>query len=341
MTEGVFISYSHRDKDWLQRIHIQLRPLMRNGLAIWDDRCIASGSTWSDEIDRAINRCRVALLLVSPDFLASDFIHERELAPALSRRNNGELIILWAYLRSCLYEKTIIGTLQAAHDITKPLASLRTASRELAITNICREVHEKIQSVDSALSKTESDSPKQCTVIFSGNADAHFRAKLDEWARDSSLTVIKIETGSIKLTLEGPADALEALERSFVSGKLEKSLNRIPLAFYFAGSDEHAGLESASASISDADNLSSSISYSATLKIPVDILNAFTPRQQQVIQLVLRGAATKMIAREIGISEVAVKSHLNVIYKTLEHIASGRPSNENSLLTALQKESDA
>lgn len=79
----VFVSYSHEDAQWVQRFKVLLKPLVRRKrLGLWVDADIRGGDEWHPDIIRAIERSSVALLLVSADFLASDFIMEQEL-PAL------------------------------------------------------------------------------------------------------------------------------------------------------------------------------------------------------------------------------------------------------------------
>ena len=81
----LFISYSHVDVAWAQRFRVLLKPVVRRKrLRLWDDSQIRVGDEWHPAIEEAIERSRVALVLVSADFLASDYVMEHEL-PALVR----------------------------------------------------------------------------------------------------------------------------------------------------------------------------------------------------------------------------------------------------------------
>ena len=137
----ILISYSHNDKLWLQKLQMMLKPLVRKEMiSVWDDTKIRAGTKWKEEIKRALAAAKVAVLIVSPDFLGSDFIAENELPPLLEAAKKEGLVILWVYVSSCLYDETEIGDYQAAHDISKPLDSLPPAEQGAVLTHVCKQI---------------------------------------------------------------------------------------------------------------------------------------------------------------------------------------------------------
>lgn len=137
----IFISYSHKNKEWADRLETMLKPLVRNqSVDVWSDRKIVPGAQWRKEITAAISSTQVAVLLVSPEFLASDFIAQDELIPLLKAAEKDGVSILWLCLSACLYDETGIERYQAAHDISRPLDSLTPAECNAALVSICREI---------------------------------------------------------------------------------------------------------------------------------------------------------------------------------------------------------
>lgn len=139
--EQIFVSYSREDRRWFDELQTMLRPLVReHDLQVWDDAKISPGVDWRQELQRAIARARVAVLLVSEHFLASDFIARNELLPLLAAAEKEHLKIFWIYVSPCLYQVTEINRYQAAHDRAKPLREMTKAERLKVLRHICAAI---------------------------------------------------------------------------------------------------------------------------------------------------------------------------------------------------------
>jgi non-canonical purine NTP pyrophosphatase (RdgB/HAM1 family) len=139
--DEVFISYSHDDDPWFERLRTMLAPVVRNeSIKLWSDRDISPGQTWQREIQAALSRAKVAVLLVSPKFLASEFIMEEELPYLLEAAEPGGTVILWVLLSQCLYQETLIGTIQAAHRPLQPLDALPPSALNATLAEIATAI---------------------------------------------------------------------------------------------------------------------------------------------------------------------------------------------------------
>lgn len=148
MRDQVFISYSHEDEKFKKELLKHLKPFSHSrAITAWSDEQIASGSQWFSEIQAALAKTSVAVLLVSPDFLASDFIHEHELGPLLKEAKAGGVRILWIPLRPSAYKETPLKDYQAASPPDKPLAKMSTAERDEAWVLICEAIRNSAKRV--------------------------------------------------------------------------------------------------------------------------------------------------------------------------------------------------
>ena len=106
----VFFSYCHADEALRDQLERQLKILQRQGLIeTWHDRRIEAGQDFAGEIDAHIEADEIILLLVSPDFLNSDYCYDVEMTRALERHHAGEAIVIPVILRDCLWKGAPFG----------------------------------------------------------------------------------------------------------------------------------------------------------------------------------------------------------------------------------------
>ncbi len=121
----IFVCYSHKDKEWKDRLCQMLAPFLRDGnieLELWvDDRGIQPGENWHREIQSALKAAGVAVVLVSAPFLESEYVMKYELPEIISAAADGKLRLLWVYVSYAAYDATELESFQAAHDVSQPL----------------------------------------------------------------------------------------------------------------------------------------------------------------------------------------------------------------------------
>ena len=130
--EKIFISYSHKDEKWLQQLHVHLKPLSRLGkVDWWDDTKISPGLKWREEIEKALSAAKIVVLLVSPDFLASDFISEYELPMALkAAETEGATILSVVVSPSRFSNDNSLTQFQMVNAPSKSLIEMRKNERD-------------------------------------------------------------------------------------------------------------------------------------------------------------------------------------------------------------------
>jgi hypothetical protein len=146
----IFISYSSADQKWLDRLLRHLRPLTREGsIQLFSNRNIRIGGDWRKEIQAALGDATIAILLVSADFLASDFIMSQELPPLIAAAAKRGTIIMPVIVGPSLYEKIpSLSQFQAANSPDRPLSAMSASEWNSVLVNLAREIHEVTKGVE-------------------------------------------------------------------------------------------------------------------------------------------------------------------------------------------------
>jgi hypothetical protein len=141
-TPTVFISYSHRDEMWKDRLLTQLGVLQQQSvLALWHDRRIGAGADWYQEICQAMEAAHVAVLLISAHFLTSSFILQQEVARLLTRRQQEGLPIVPILLTPCAWKQVPwLARMQLRPLDARPLSAGNEHQIETDLTAIAKEI---------------------------------------------------------------------------------------------------------------------------------------------------------------------------------------------------------
>ena len=167
MTAGsaieVFISYTHEDERLWEKLNKHLRSLEREGLIKpWHDRKITAGSEWAAAIDENLAAADVILLLISADFIESDYCHEIEMARALERDEADEARVIPIILRACDWENSPFSKLNALPKEGRPITSWE--NEDEAFTDVAKGIRRAIAELTGVPISPDAGRRTQRTV---------------------------------------------------------------------------------------------------------------------------------------------------------------------------------
>lgn len=145
----VFFSYSHQDEDLRDDLAKHLSILQRRGVIdTWHDRQIEAGTEWAADIEQQLNRANIILLLVSADFLASDYCYDVEVQRAMERHEAGEARVIPVIIRPVDWQDAPFGKLQALPKDAKPIT--KWADRDEALLDVAKGIKHTLEELAEA-----------------------------------------------------------------------------------------------------------------------------------------------------------------------------------------------
>jgi tetratricopeptide (TPR) repeat protein len=145
----LFFSYSHKDQELRNELETHLAMLKNEGVIRgWQDRQITPGQEWDGQIDEHLSSAGIILLLASPDFLASKYCYDIEVARAMERHRVGEACVIPVIVRPCEWQRTPFGKLQALPAGTVPVT--RWPDRDEAFLNVAEGIRRAVESLLSS-----------------------------------------------------------------------------------------------------------------------------------------------------------------------------------------------
>lgn len=161
----VFLSYSHKDERSVEQLLAHLSLLKREGIIrTWHDRRIEPGTAWNDKIERELKRADLILILLSADFLDSDYCYDIEVTTALEMHDRREARLIPLVLRPCDWESAPFGHLQALPCDAKAITSW--ANLDEAWLDVARGLRRVIKEMVAG----ETGEIRELTPSFSGRS---------------------------------------------------------------------------------------------------------------------------------------------------------------------------
>jgi hypothetical protein len=144
-----FISYSHTDRQYLDRLMVHLKPMTKAGsIDVWVDTRIKAGDKWRDSIQEALGASRIAILMISADFLASDFVVENELPPLLAKAEVNGTRILPIILSPCRFSRDKnLNRFQSINAPNQPLSSMAHDEREFVYDKLAQDIESALATL--------------------------------------------------------------------------------------------------------------------------------------------------------------------------------------------------
>jgi len=171
----VLISSAPQDQQLKEQVVRHLQVLVHvAGVEVWTPEHVRAGDDWRQEGDAALDRADVVLLLISPDFLASEFLHDVEIPKLFSKRAQGGLKVIPVLIRSCLWQAhPWLSALKPLPASGKPIASFQGDSRDQALTEVVAEIVEFAGSIPARVAALRVPAPVKVQKLEQSNDDVH------------------------------------------------------------------------------------------------------------------------------------------------------------------------
>jgi hypothetical protein len=284
----VFFSYSHKDEALRDQLEVHLSALKRDGaIETWHDRRITAGDPLGQRIDEQLERADLILLLVSPDFLASDYCHDVEMQRALARHAEGSIRVIPVILRPCDWKHSPFAHLLAAPTDGKPIT--RWPDRDEAFLDVVRQIRAAVPAhrVHSVSDTRQPPSATGAPSAAAGPRSSNLRlskqfsdADRDQFIEDAFEFTARY--------FENSLNELEA-RNSNIQGRFKRlDAQRFSAVIYAAGKAR------SECTVHLGGMFGNGISYSASANAPGNSCNAMLSLESDDQKLFLRASMSMM-----------------------------------------------
>ena len=237
---NIFIAYSREDGKLRERLDKHLSGLKRrNYINTWFDGQIDAGTEWEKEIDLALSKADIILLLISADFIASDYCFDVEMKKAISRHEKGDAVIIPIILHPCDWSDLPFSKIQGLPQNGKAITSEYWKSPEFALSEVAKSIKDIVEKLRVAKNKhlraiNEVLSEKEFELRVT--LEQVEELKLEEEIIQESIETLKQkkdklieETNNLKEKLKEIEELINREQRRFdkLSGSEQTKINKL------------------------------------------------------------------------------------------------------------------
>jgi hypothetical protein len=160
MAVKIFCCYAHEDEGLLKKLRTQLMPFQRKGIIeVWHDRDISAGMDWEIEIKKQLESAEIILLLVSSDFMESEYCYSNEMKRALERHRLGKARVISIILRPVHWE-VVLGKLQVLPRDGVPVTNSEWQNIDEALFNVAEGILHVVEEISQKVKEPQPSQPK-------------------------------------------------------------------------------------------------------------------------------------------------------------------------------------
>jgi tetratricopeptide (TPR) repeat protein len=209
----IFCCYARKDKEFLNKLKIHLRPLQRHGLIhLQSDGDINAGDVWEEKIHHYLQSAQIILLLISPDFINSDYCYDIEMQRALERHHRGDAKVIPIILRPVHWQSTPLGKLQALPTDAKPVTDPSWRNQDQALFNIAEGIRHVVEASTETTLPAALTLPQKSKETWANEGFALYNSKRYEEALAAYDQAIHLDP-NFAIAYTGKGFVLDKLKR--------------------------------------------------------------------------------------------------------------------------------
>lgn len=228
-TIEIFCCYARKDQELLRDLKTHLAPLQRQGLiSIWNDTDITAGTNWEAEISKHLNTAHIILLLISPDFMASDYCYGIEMKRAIERHERGEAHVIPVILRHVYWRGGPLGELQALPKDAKPVTDQSWQSLDRAFFDVTEGIMKAIESMTKPDSRNSSVE-KTSSIMRKSSRSQRIPKEVNRSASPSipgNESLYKLGNGKRQVSIDEKQSQLRIIENDMRRGPIDLRVER-------------------------------------------------------------------------------------------------------------------